>query len=154
MTTKDWILLFVPLIGNLLFDGILVFILNKIIDNKQRVHSIKIEYATALRHKIDSALMLHAQATRLANESNPNNDIQINKCLRDFISSCLDTYYYYIQNQSVLQKLSNGMEQLATNVLSAVNESNKPTPDGSIISTYINTIRDNLIQLKDLSIKI
>lgn len=153
MSTKDWILLLVPLIANLLFDGVLIFILNKIFENKQRIHSIKTEYAASLRQRIDSALMSHAQATRLANEGDSNNNIQINQCLRDFVSACLDTYYYYIQNKSTLQKLDNLMEKLASNVLAAVQESNKPTIDSDKFSTLINQCRDNLMELKDMSIK-
>lgn len=154
MTTKDWILLFVPLIANLLFDGVLIFILNKIFENKQRIHSIKIEYAASLRQKIDTALMLHAQATRLANEGNPNNDVEIDKCLRDFVSACLDTYYYYVQNKSILQKLDSLMEKLASNILSAVQETHKAVIDSYNFSALINQCRDNLIELKELSIKV
>ena len=60
METKDWILLLVPIFCN----GVIIFILQKIFEKRQITRTIKLEYASFLRQKIDLCLELHAKATQ------------------------------------------------------------------------------------------
>ena len=99
MGTKDWILLLVPIFCN----GVIIFILQKIFEKKQITRTIKFEYASLLRQKIDLSLELHAKATRLANEGNNENDNIINETIRQYVNSVLDVYYYYVQNKIVFK---------------------------------------------------
>ena len=154
MNTKDWILLLVPLAGNLLVDGCLIFILNKVFENRQRVHSIKIEYATILREKIDKALMEHATATRLANEDNDENGAKIGQALTNFVDNSLEVYYYYIQNTSTLKKLQKTMEEFGKSIKATTDYYNRKQVADRHFSFLINSIRDYLVKLKDLSIKL
>lgn len=154
MTSKDWVLLFVPLISNLLLDGVLLFGLNKFFEKRQRINAIAIEYATILRQKIDVALMDHANATRLANEKNDENDSMIGPALTNFVNHSLDVYYYFVQNKDVLKKLEKTMQEFGTSIKTATDYYHQNHVADYNFSSLINTIRDFLLTLKSLSIRI
>ena len=108
MEAKDWILLLVPIFCN----GIIIFILQKIFEKRQITRTIKFEYASLLRQKIDLSLELHARATRLANERNNENGNMLNETIQQYVNSTLDVYYYYVQNKIVFKSFDNHMEQV------------------------------------------
>ena len=110
MEVKDWVTLLIPVFCN----GVVVFFLQKLFEKKQSDNLIKYEYYSELRRRIDNGLEFHAKATRLANERNPNNDSDINLTIRNFFDSCLDVYYYYVQNIVVLSSMKKECEKLST----------------------------------------
>lgn len=77
MELKDWVLLLVPIFS----DGIIIFILQKIFEKRQITRTIKFEYASILRQKVDLSLELHAKAIRLCNEGNEENGTIVNETI-------------------------------------------------------------------------
>lgn len=141
MEVKDWILLLVPIFCN----GIIIFILQKIFEKRQISRTIKFEYASFLRQKIDLSLELHAKATRLANEGN---DPIVNETIQQYVNSTLDVYYYYVQNKIVFKSLDNHMEHIASLVLELTKCSHQKEINLIEFSTIFNKIRDELMVLK------
>ena len=113
MELKDWILLLVPIFCN----GIIIFILQKIFEKRQITRTIKFEYASLLRQKIDLALELHAKAIRLSNEDNEDNDTIVKETIQQYVNSTLDVYYYYIQNKIVFESFESNMEHIAALIM-------------------------------------
>lgn len=150
MELKDWILLLVPI----LFNGIIVFALQKIFEKKQIVRTIEFEYASILRQKIDKALELHAQATRLANEGNPDNDKMINDAIKQYVDSVLDVYYYHIQNKVIFHSLEESMEKIASLIMELTKKSQQANINAIEFSSIFNNIRDELMLLKNNCIKL
>lgn len=145
MLTKDWILLLVPI----LFNGVFIFMLQKIFEKKQLIKTIKYEYASVLRQKIDISLKLHAKATRLANECESENDGIINDTIKEYVDSVLDGYYYYVQNKNIFKPLNETFDQIATNILELTKCSHQKNIDLEQFSLLFNRIRDELMILKD-----
>lgn len=150
MGTKDWILLLVPILCN----GVIIFILQKIFEKKQITRTIKFEYASVLRQKIDLSLELHAKATRLANEGNNENDNIINETIQQYVNSTLDFYYYYVQNKIVFKSFEKHMEQVAVLVLDITKCSHQKEINSVKINLIFNKIRDELMILKKDCIKL
>ncbi len=143
MQYKDWILLLVPILCN----GIVIFILQKIFEKRQIVRTIKSEYMSNLRKKIDVSLELHANATRLANNTD-SNQTEINDTISKYVESCLDVYYYYIQNKPLLKKLDNKMEELAKSIKELTDCSHEKNFNNILFSILVNKIRNILLKLK------
>lgn len=152
MGTKDWILLLVPIFCN----GVIIFVLQKIFEKKQITRTIKFEYASLLRQKIDLSLELHAKATRLANEGNNKNDNMINETIQQYVNSVLDVYYYYVQNKIVfkLKSFEKHMEQMGVLVLELTKCSHQKEINLVEFSSIFNKIRDELMVLKKDCIKL
>lgn len=145
MEAKDWILLLVPIFCN----GIIIFILQKISEKRQITRTIKFEYASLLRQKIDLSLELHAKATRLANEVNNENGNMLKETIQQYVNSTLDVYYYYVQNKIVFESFDNHMEQVAALVLELTKCSHQKEINFVEFSSIFNKIRDELMALKE-----
>lgn len=139
MEVKDWILLFVPILCN----GLLIFILQKIFEKKQITRSIKNEYLSVLRLKIDKALETYATAIRLSNEKNL--DIEI---VNLYISNAQDVYYYYIQNKNIFKFLCDNMDYIAK-LLGELSHD-----DPIKYNRNLNEVYDSLLKLKEQCIKL
>lgn len=150
MSTKDWILLLIPVLCN----GLIIFALQKIFEKRQITRTIKFEYASILRQKIDTSLELHAKATRLANEENNENDYLINDTIQKYVNSTLDIYYYYIQNKMVFKSFERHMERVAALVLELTKCSQQEEINLEKFSSVFNQIRDELMILKNGCIKL
>lgn len=146
MTLKDWILLIVPIC----FNGIVVFVLQRIFEKRQFERTVKYEYILILRNKIDASLELHAKTTRLSNQGTPDNDAMINMTIREYVDSCLDVYYFYIQNKIIFESFEPSMENLATMIKKLVDSSHHLESDFDNItfSMIFNNIRDELMIMK------
>lgn len=149
MELKDWILLIVPILCN----GIIIFILQKVFEKKQRKFAIKYEYFANIRNRIDISLELHAKLTRRANENHPINDEEINSIIGDFFNSCLDIYYYYVQNQTIFTCIKQHNEKLAVLIMEAIECSHDKRAYSTSISQKVNEIRDVLQKMKERSIR-
>lgn len=151
MVFKDWLLLLIPIFLN----GVIVFVLQKLFEKKQIIRMRKMEYISILLKKIDESLGLHAKITRLANECNPNSDT-ISDTIRQYFDSNLDLYYYYIQNKNIFQSLKGSFENISTLIMSLTKSVNNPSEDEDdySISSAVNSIRDILIKIKDICIKL
>ena len=147
MELKDWVTLLIPIFCN----GIVVFFLQKLFEKKQAKNLILHEYYSELRRRIDVGLELHAKATRLANEANPNNDAIINSTIGIFFNSCLDVYYYYVQNMVVFSSVKKECEKLSGLLMELSKGVNAKPPIQ--ISKEINAIRDTLQDIKRISIR-
>lgn len=149
MEGKDWVTLLIPIFCN----GVVVFFLQKLFEKKQSDNLIKYEYYSELRRRIDIGLEFHAKATRLANERNPNNDSDINLTIRNFFDSCLDVYYYYVQNIVVLSSMKKECEKLSTLLMELSEIVNEKNQKPNRISHKINEIRDTLQDIKRISMR-
>lgn len=150
MEAKDWILLLVPIFCN----GIIIFILQKIFEKKQMTRTIKLEYASLLRQKIDLSLELHAKATRLANEGKEENGPIVDETIQQYVKSTLDVYYYYVQNKIVFESLNKHMEHIAALVMELKKCSQQKKINLMEFSIICNKIRDELMVLKEECIKL
>ena len=150
MELKDWILLLVPIFCN----GIIIFILQKIFEKRQITRTIKFEYASLLRKKIDLSLELHAKATRLSNEDNGENVTIIKETICQYINSALDTYYYYVQNKIVFKYFDSHMEHIATLIVNLEKSNHQKDANLMEFCIIINKIRDELMILKKECIKL
>ena len=143
MELKDWILLLVPIFCN----GIIIFILQKIFEKRQITRTIKFEYASLLRQKIDLALELHAKATRLSNEDNEDNDTIVKETIQQYVNSTLDVYYYYIQNKIVFESFESNMEHIAALIMDLRKCIHQKEINFMEFCGIINKIRDELMVL-------
>ncbi|MBQ8188512.1 MAG: hypothetical protein IJZ44_01910 [Lachnospiraceae bacterium] len=150
MIAKDWILLLIPI----LFNGIIVFILQKISDKKQIIRAIKMDYASVLRQKIDISLSLHARTTRLVNEGNPSNDSLIRETTQQYVDSVLDVYYYYIQNQLTFKSFDSQIQKIASQIMQLMECSHHTPTNLELYSALFNKIKDDLLILKNNCIKL
>lgn len=150
MEVKDWILLLVPIFCN----GIIIFILQKIFEKRQISRTIKFEYGSLLRKKIDLALELHAKVTRLANEGSKGNETIINESLEQYFNSILDVYYYYVPNKVVFEAFNNNMKNIETLVSEFIKYSKQEEINIVEYSNFYNKIRDELMEIKKGCIKL
>lgn len=150
MELKDWALLLVPIIS----DGIIIFILQKIFEKRQITRTIKFEYASILRQKVDLSLELHAKAIRLCNEGNEENGTIVNETIQQYVNSTLDVYYYYVQNKIVFEALNSNMEHIATLVMELTKYGHQKEINLVEVSMIFNKIRDELMVLKKECIKL
>lgn len=150
MELKDWVLLLVPIIS----DGIIIFILQKIFEKRQITRTIKFEYASILRQKVDLSLELHAKAIRLCNEGNEENVTIVNETIQQYVNSTLDVYYYYVQNKIVFEALNSNMEHIATLVMELTKYGHQKEINLAEVSMIFNKIRDELMVLKKECIKL
>ena len=148
MELKDWILLIVPIISN----GIIIFILEKIFEKRRIVRNTKYEYISIMRRKIDISLNLHAQATKKANENENVSSEEINSLIQQYIDSCLDVYYYHIQNKIIFKSLDDYMERMAVLLKEFSNCIHKDN-NGLECSLILNKIRDILMLAKNSCIE-
>lgn len=139
MDKKDWILLLVPIFCN----GVIIFILQKIFEKRQITKTIKFEYTSIFRQKIDLALELHAKATREASERK-----DVNETIQQYVNSVLDIYYYYVQNKVIFNSFDKRMEQIASLVLDLIKCSQQKDVERLEFSKVFNKIRDELMILK------
>lgn len=147
METKDWLMLLIPVICN----GVVVFLLQKFFERNQIKQLIKHEYYSELRCKIDVGLELHAKATRIANEGDLNKDEIINKTIQEFFDSCLNVYYYYVQNQIIFSAVEKDCKKLADLIMDLSMGVNEHSFTSIQISNKINSIRDILQEIKKTS---
>ena len=98
---------------------------------------------------------LHAKATRLSNQGTPDNEAIINKTIQEYIDSCLDVYYFYIQNKILFGSFDSHMENLATLIKQLVDTSHhlESNSDNLKFSMIFNDIRDELMIMKKKCIK-
>ncbi len=150
MELKDWILLLVPIFCN----GIIIFILQKIFEKRQITRTIKFEYASLLRQKIDLSLELHAKATRLSNEDNEENVTIVNETIQQYVNSTLDVYYYYVQNKIVFESFDSHMEHIAALIMELTKCIHQKEINPMEFCSIINKIRDELMVLKKECIKL
>ena len=150
MELKDWILLLVPIFCN----GIIIFILQKIFEKRQITRTIKFEYASLLRQKIDLSLELHAKATRLSNEDNEENVTIVNETIQQYVNSTLDVYYYYVQNKIVFESFDSHMEHIAALIMDLTKCIHQKEINLMEFCSIINKIRDELMVLKKECIKL
>ena len=150
MELKDWVLLLVPIIS----DGIIIFILQKIFEKRQITRTIKFEFASILRQKVDLSLELHAKAIRLCNEGNEENGTIVNETIQQYVNSTLDVYYYYVQNKIVFEALNSNMEHIATLVMELTKYGHQKEINLVEVSMIFNKIRDELMVLKKECIKL
>lgn len=152
MDTANWISIIIPILGN----GIIIFILQKMFEKKQKTESIKNEYFASLRNKIDISLALHAKGSRTSNlcdtQSDDFND-EMNNIVSNFFNSCLDVYYYYVENEIIFDIIKANCEKLVQ-LLIEISQCPKNTPEGlDLIGTKINEIREVLLKIKLDSMK-
>jgi len=107
MEFKDWLLFIIQIISN----GLVIFILQKIFERKQIKRDIEKEYSST-RQKVDSALELHTNATRLANEDQDKNAQIIIETIQNFFNVCLSINYYYVQNKNIFLCLKRNVKNL------------------------------------------
>lgn len=115
MSTKDWILLLVPV----LLNGVVVFLLQRIFERKQLTLTKKYEYVSVMQQKVDNALTSFTKAIQAVG----NDSVQI-IWLNQFMSDYSDVYYYYQQNQILFKQLKPHMDELIK--LHKQIESNQP----------------------------
>lgn len=149
MELKDWVTLLIPIFCN----GVVVFFLQKLFEKKQAKNLIKHEYYSELRHRIDIGLEFHAKATRLANEANPDNDAIITLTIQNFFDSCLDIYYYYVQNIVVFSSVKKECDKLSSLLMDLSKGVNEQNLTPIQISNKINVIRDILQDIKRISMR-
>lgn len=149
MELKDWLTILLPVFCN----GVVVFLLQKLFERKQTKKLILHEYDSVLRSKIDDGLGLHAKATRMANESGTDNATDINSTIQEFFSSCLDIYYYYVQNKIVFSSSEKEFEALSHLLMQLSKGVNAHTLSPIEISCQVNSIRDVLQEIKKKSIR-
>ena len=150
MELKDWVLLLVPIFS----DGIIIFILQKIFEKRQITRTIKFEYASILRQKVDLSLELHAKAIRLCNEGNEENGTIVNETIQQYVNSTLDVYYYYVQNKIVFEALNSNMEHIAILVMELTKYSHQKEINLVEVNKIFNKIRDERMVLKKECIKL
>lgn len=102
MNTKDWILLIVPI----LFNGVIIFILQKIFERKQLAISEKYRYVSVMLRKVDDALALFMKMIQTT-------DDELVSWLKKFINSYSNVFYYYQQNKELFKSLESYMDELA-----------------------------------------
>lgn len=149
MELKDWILLLVPIFCN----GVVVFALQKIYERKQAKRLIQNEYYSGLRARIDLALELHAKATRLTNEGNIGNDELIYSVIQKFIDSCLDVYYYYVQNKIIFISVERDVEKIAVLIMQLSEAQRQHDLSTTKMSNVLNELRDILQLMKKKSMR-
>lgn len=149
MELKDWLMTLIPVFCN----GVVVFLLQKLFERKQTKKLILHEYYSVLRSKVDDGLELHAKATRMANEDNDDNATDINLTIQEFFSSCLDTYYYYVQNQIVFSAIKHEFDELSHLLLQLSKGVNAHSLSPIEISSQVNSIRDTLQEIKKKSMR-
>ena len=103
MSTKDWILLLVPILCN----GVVVFLLQKTFERRQLALTEKYKYVLVMQQKVDNALALFIKTIQTS-----GNDSVQTSWLNQFISSYCEVYYYYQQNQTLFKSLKNHMDEL------------------------------------------
>lgn len=103
MSTKDWILLIVPILCN----GVVVFILQKTFERKQLAMSEKYKYVSVIQQKVDNALALFMKVLQTTGD-----DLVQVSWLNKFINGYCDVFYYYQQNKELLKSLQNYMDEL------------------------------------------
>lgn len=103
MSTKDWILLLVPV----LLNGVVVFLLQRIFERKQLALNKKYEYVSVMQQKVDNALASFIKVI----QTTGNDSVQIS-WLNQFISDYSEVHYYYQQNQVLFKHLKNHMDEL------------------------------------------
>ncbi len=103
MSSKDWILLLVPILCN----GVVVFLLQRAFEKKQLALTEKYKYVSIMQQKVDDSLALFTKVLQTSGEDL----IQIN-WLNKFIASYCDVFYYYQQNKQLFKSLDNRMNKL------------------------------------------
>lgn len=103
MSTKDWILLLVPILCN----GIVVFLLQKAFEKRQLALTEKYKYVSIMQQKVDNSLSLFMKVLQTSDDDL----VQIN-WLNQFIASYCDVFYYYQQNKLIFKSLDNHMNKL------------------------------------------
>lgn len=103
MSTKDWILLLVPIFCN----GIIVFLLQRAFERRQLIQNAKYKYVETMQKKVDDALEAFGNVV----QSNGNDMIQIGHA-NTFVNNYCSVFYYYQQNHTVFRKLDKDMEEL------------------------------------------
>jgi hypothetical protein len=150
MTTKDWLILLIPIC----FNGVIIFALQKVFEKKQIERTWKVEYLSTLVKKIDDSLELHAAATKLATEGDSSNGEATNTSIREYFDNSLSLYYYYVQNKNIFGSMEDKFENLATQIMELSKAANDSSKDTIYVSSLINDVRDTLIEIKDMCIKL
>jgi len=103
MSTKDWILLITPILGN----GIIVFLLQKQFEKRQLAMNEKYTYVSAMRNKIDKALETFVKMLQSAG----NETLQI-MLVNQYVQDYSDVFYYYQQNEGLMKPLKKYMDKM------------------------------------------
>ncbi|SJZ52629.1 hypothetical protein [Anaerorhabdus furcosa] len=103
MNTKDWILLFTPILCN----GIVVLVLQKMFERKQQIARERRIYVSELQRKIDCALSSFMKVLQTS-----GNDISQVNAVNNFVEDYCAVFYYYQQNQKLFEKFSVKMQKL------------------------------------------
>ncbi len=103
MSTKDWILLLVPIFCN----GIIVFLLQRAFERRQLIQNAKYKYVEIMQKKVDAAL----EAFENVVQSNGSDMLQI-EYVNTFVNNYCSVFSYYQQNHTVFKKLDKDMGEL------------------------------------------
>lgn len=103
MTIKDWIFLIIPI----LFNGIIIFLLQKRFEKKQFLLAEKSKYISTMQQKVDIALESFIKVVQMTG----NDSLQIS-LLNKFIESYTNIFYYYQQNITLFKYLEKQMDEL------------------------------------------
>lgn len=155
MEAKDWIQLLVPIFCN----GVILFILQKIFERnfekRQISRTIKLEYTSQLRQKVDYSLELHAKAVRFANEGSNANQNILMATLQEYVDASLDVYYYYIQNKEFFGSFEKHMDRIAELIMSLKDvKALRNNDDITQVSTTLNQVRDEMMLIKSNCIRL
>lgn len=132
MTTKDWILLLVPILCN----GVIVFIIQKIFEKRQLILNVKYRYLEILQQKVDNALSLFVKSLQA------ENDLTKIDFFNQFAHSYCDVYYYYQQNMKLFEHFKNFMDELmnAHNLLKKCQEGLIDNENDTELNMQANTL--------------
>jgi len=149
MQVKDWIMLLIPIFCN----GVIIFILQKLFEKKQISRTIKFEYASIFRQKIDMSLEMYFNILKFENNGNVQEDMIIN-ALQKYIDSVMELYYYYAQNESIFKAFKNNFEKIIKYISQLNIIIKKEKTDISGLRKNLNSIKDELAKLKEACIKL
>ena len=158
MTNKDWIILLVPI----LFNGVFIFILQKVFERKQDIKTIKKRYLFKFLNAIDDCLIIGLSIYRLQREEERDDAKQM-KLLFEYKNRLLNLYYnYYQPNHTIFKSYVSNIKTFNDNIKSWVNYHNKIADEGGIITdskaeTYdkiFDSIMDELFNIKTKCIKL
>jgi hypothetical protein len=103
MSTKDWLLLIVPIVCN----GVVLFVLQRLFEKRQLAIIEKYKYVSIMQQKVDNALSLFTKVLQ-----NTGNDSEQIYSINQFVNSYCDVFYYYQQNMNLLKPLEKYMNEL------------------------------------------
>ena len=149
MSYHDLILILIPIV----FNGVNIFILQKVFENIKSKKAIKNEYYSELRQKIDTSLVLFLITVALLNNKEGVNNTELNKVVGEFLNNNMDIYYYYEENKAMFNNYEKHMKEIKSLVEQLVDCSQQNNVDLDQFSRLYNQSRDELIITKNLCLK-